>query len=73
MYHSFAALDITACPEDQIICCNQIDSEDADNENQDEAVVAMIEETNSGIIIINKLLSRFHFLSPYFPGNSYDT
>ncbi|KAH0722214.1 hypothetical protein KY285_004828 [Solanum tuberosum] len=42
------ALDITACPEDQIICCNQIDSEDADNENQDEAVVAMIEEPNSG-------------------------
>ncbi|KAL3356120.1 hypothetical protein AABB24_017006 [Solanum stoloniferum] len=48
MYHSFAALDITACLEDQIICCNQIDSEDADNENQDEAVVAMIEEPNSG-------------------------
>lgn len=71
MYHSFAALDITACPKEQIIGCNQIDSEDADNENQDESVVAMIEEPNSGIII-NKLLSRFPFLSPYFLENSHD-
>lgn len=71
MYHSFAALDITACPEEQIISCNQIDSEDADNENQDESVVAMIEEPNSGIII-HKLHSRFPLLSPYFLENFYD-
>ncbi|KAK6777337.1 hypothetical protein RDI58_024054 [Solanum bulbocastanum] len=64
MYHSFAALDITACPEDQIICCNQIDSEDADNENQDEAVVAMIEEPNSGDEAANSDDSTWNCDSP---------
>ncbi|XP_004248069.1 BTB/POZ domain-containing protein POB1 isoform X2 [Solanum lycopersicum] len=58
------ALDITACPEDQIICCNQIDSEDADNENQDEAVVAMIEETNSGDEAANSDDSTWNCDSP---------
>ncbi|XP_015056154.1 BTB/POZ domain-containing protein POB1-like isoform X4 [Solanum pennellii] len=58
------ALDITACPEDQIICCNQIDSEDADNENQDEAVVAMIEEPNSGDEAANSDDSTWNCDSP---------
>ncbi|XP_059312536.1 BTB/POZ domain-containing protein POB1-like [Lycium ferocissimum] len=42
------ALDITTCPEEQVISCNQIDTEDVENENQDESVVAMIEEPHSG-------------------------
>nr|GMD29904.1 BTB/POZ domain-containing protein POB1-like isoform X1 [Ipomoea batatas] len=46
--HSFSALDISTYPEEQIVNCNQIDTEDADNGNQDEAVVAMIEEAQSG-------------------------
>lgn len=50
MCHLFAALDITACPEEQVISCNQIDTEDVENENQDESVVAMIEEPHSGIL-----------------------
>ncbi|KAK4723734.1 hypothetical protein R3W88_026513 [Solanum pinnatisectum] len=58
------ALDITACPEDQIICCNQIDSEDADNENQDEAVVAMIQEPNSGDEAANSDDSTWNCDSP---------
>ncbi|XP_060218489.1 BTB/POZ domain-containing protein POB1-like isoform X1 [Lycium barbarum] len=42
------ALDITTCPEEQVISCNQNDTEDVENENQDESVVAMIEEPHSG-------------------------
>lgn len=49
MCHSFAALDITVCPEEQILTCHQIDPDDVDTENQDESVVAMIEEVQSGI------------------------
>ncbi|XP_016499539.2 BTB/POZ domain-containing protein POB1 isoform X1 [Nicotiana tabacum] len=64
MCHSFAALDITACPEEQIISCNQIDSEDADNENQDESVVAMIEEPNSGDEAANSDDSTWNCDSP---------
>ncbi|CAN4124997.1 unnamed protein product [Withania somnifera] len=64
MYHSFAALDITACPEEQIISCNQIDSEDVDNENQDESVVAMIEEPNSGDEAANTDESTWNCDSP---------
>nr|GLL40575.1 BTB/POZ domain-containing protein POB1-like isoform X1 [Ipomoea trifida]GMC67428.1 BTB/POZ domain-containing protein POB1-like isoform X1 [Ipomoea batatas]GMD64934.1 BTB/POZ domain-containing protein POB1-like isoform X1 [Ipomoea batatas]GME02985.1 BTB/POZ domain-containing protein POB1-like isoform X1 [Ipomoea batatas]GME17203.1 BTB/POZ domain-containing protein POB1-like isoform X1 [Ipomoea batatas] len=48
MCHSFAALDITVCPEEQILTCHQIDPDDVDTENQDESVVAMIEEVQSG-------------------------
>ncbi|XP_016499540.2 BTB/POZ domain-containing protein POB1 isoform X2 [Nicotiana tabacum] len=58
------ALDITACPEEQIISCNQIDSEDADNENQDESVVAMIEEPNSGDEAANSDDSTWNCDSP---------
>lgn len=50
MCHLFAALDITACPEEQVINCNQIDTEDVENGNQDESVVAMIEEPHSGVL-----------------------
>ncbi|XP_055807379.1 BTB/POZ domain-containing protein POB1-like isoform X2 [Solanum dulcamara] len=64
MYHSFAALDITVCPKEQIISCNQIDSEDADNENQDESVVAMIEEPNSGDEAANSDDSTWNCDSP---------
>ncbi|KAK4364156.1 hypothetical protein RND71_015514 [Anisodus tanguticus] len=64
MYHSFAALDITECPEEQIISCNQIDSEDADIENQDESVVAMIEEPNSGDEAANSDDSTWNCDSP---------
>lgn len=44
------ALDITICPEEQILTCHQIDPEDvdADTDNQEEEGVAMIEEAPSG-------------------------
>ncbi|KAK3024253.1 hypothetical protein RJ639_043629 [Escallonia herrerae] len=43
------AVDITVCPEEQILTCNQPDSDDgAVFENQDEEPVAMVEELHSG-------------------------
>ncbi|KAG5626636.1 hypothetical protein H5410_011854 [Solanum commersonii] len=62
--HSFSALDITACPEEQVISCNQIDTEDVENENQDESVVAMIEEPHSGDEATNADDSSWNFDSP---------
>ncbi|XP_049351682.1 BTB/POZ domain-containing protein POB1-like [Solanum verrucosum] len=58
------ALDITACPEEQVISCNQIDTEDVENENQDESVVAMIEEPHSGDEATNADDSSWNFDSP---------
>ncbi|XP_059651300.1 BTB/POZ domain-containing protein POB1 [Cornus florida] len=43
------AVDISACPEEQILNCNQPDADDGVGyENQDEEAVAMIEESPSG-------------------------
>lgn len=43
------AVDITICPEEQILNCNQPDADDGLGcENEDEEVVAMIEESHSG-------------------------
>ncbi|CAN4108356.1 unnamed protein product [Withania somnifera] len=58
------ALDITACPEEQVINCNQIDTEDVENENLDESVVAMIEEPHSGDEATNADDSSWNFNSP---------
>ncbi|KAL0464871.1 UNVERIFIED_CONTAM: BTB/POZ domain-containing protein POB1 [Sesamum latifolium] len=50
MYHSFAALDINNCPEEQILDCQQPDVEDgAGDENHDEEDIPMIEDSPSGI------------------------
>ncbi|KAK4411466.1 BTB/POZ domain-containing protein POB1 [Sesamum angolense] len=49
MYHSFAALDINNCPEEQILDCQQPDVEDgAGDENHDEEDIPMIEDSPSG-------------------------
>lgn len=49
MYHSFAALDINNCPEEQILD-GQPEAEDgAGEENQDEEEIPMIEDSPSGI------------------------
>lgn len=46
MCHSFAALDITICPEEQILNCNQHDTDDvAECENQEVEEFTMIEES----------------------------
>lgn len=46
-------MDIVAGPEEQILNCNQPDVDDGVAcENEDEEVVAMIEESASGIGII---------------------
>ncbi|KAI4355175.1 hypothetical protein L6164_003971 [Bauhinia variegata] len=43
------AVDLTLCPDEQIMSCNQPDMDDcAPSENQDEEAVAMIEESPSG-------------------------
>ncbi|KAL3536748.1 hypothetical protein ACH5RR_000114 [Cinchona calisaya] len=43
------ALDITVCPEEQVINCDQLDTDDvAGGENQDEEEFAMIDESPSG-------------------------
>lgn len=43
-------MDLTVCPEEQILNCNQPDMDDCEGfENQDEDAVAMVEESPSGI------------------------
>ncbi|KAL5571539.1 hypothetical protein UlMin_021136 [Ulmus minor] len=41
-------VDLSGCPEEQILGCNQPDMDDEGLENQDEDAVAMIEESPSG-------------------------
>ncbi|KAK6136581.1 hypothetical protein DH2020_029671 [Rehmannia glutinosa] len=52
MCHSFAALDINNCPEEQILDCQQPDIDDANDgigdENHDEEEIPMIEDSPSG-------------------------
>ncbi|KAL2490299.1 BTB/POZ domain-containing protein POB1 [Abeliophyllum distichum] len=49
MCHSFAALDINICPEEQILDCQQPDIEvGVDDENHDEEEIPMIEELSPG-------------------------
>lgn len=49
MYHSFAALDITRFPEEQILDCQQPAVEDGTgDENYDEEEIPMIEDSPSG-------------------------
>ncbi|KAK6131960.1 hypothetical protein DH2020_034298 [Rehmannia glutinosa] len=51
MCHSFAALDINNCPEEQILDCQQPDIDDANDgigdENHDEEEIPMIEDSPS--------------------------
>lgn len=49
-----SVVDLTICPEEQILSCNQPDMDDCEVcENQDEDAVAMIEESHSGIWAIS--------------------
>ncbi|CAA0830655.1 BTB/POZ domain-containing protein POB1 [Striga hermonthica] len=47
IYHSFAALDINQCPEEQILD-SQSDAEDGGDENPDEEEILFIEDLQSG-------------------------
>lgn len=63
----FSVLDLTLCPEEQILNGNQPDMDDfAGGENQDEEAVAMIEESPSGNGIFLEDLSYEGILSGIF-------
>ncbi|KAL3517240.1 hypothetical protein ACH5RR_024142 [Cinchona calisaya] len=48
-FRKLNALDITVCPEEQVLTCDQPDTDDlVQGENQDEEEFAMIEESPSG-------------------------
>ena len=63
MYHSFAALDINNCPEEQILD-GQPEAEDGmGDENHDEEEIPMIEDSPSGIKL--KLYFYIAYSSPW--------
>lgn len=64
MYHSFAALDINNCPEEQILDCQPEAEDGAGDENPDEEEIPMIEDSPSGIKLI------FYFYTSYSSSTS---
>lgn len=56
MYHSFAALDINNCPEEQILDCHPDAEDGVGDENHDEEEIAIVEDSPSG----TKWNSRSH-------------
>ncbi|KAL7125742.1 hypothetical protein ABFS83_14G137000 [Erythranthe nasuta] len=48
MYHSFAALDINNCPEEQILDCESDADDGLGDEDHDEEEIPMIEDSPSG-------------------------
>lgn len=61
LYFFFPVVDLTGCPEEQILSCNQPDMDDLEGcENQEEEVEAMVEESPSGAVTICNSFPLLH-------------
>lgn len=66
LFNSFSAIDFAVCPDEEVLNCNQPDTDDGlgDDPQDDEEAVAMIEESPSGVGMSSSKVGTYVY--PFF-------